>query len=65
MNDLYEASVIDDTIVMIVHATQESEVLVKTPWGHPSGSITVKIQGTVIAPLKCSMEIDKTWEELT
>ena len=61
-NDLYSAGVQNDKFVVIGNSNKTCEVAIKLPWGSNSKSITfheIEMQGTVLAPLKCSISIDK------
>ena len=62
MNDLYSAGVQNDKIILIANSNRECKVSVKMPWGAPTKTLNLKkieMQGTVLAPLKCSVSIDK------
>ena len=60
-NDLYRAGVSNDKFVLIANSNKSCEVSIKLPWGKSSSSSIIKdveMQGTVLAPLKCSLSID-------
>ena len=66
MNDLYSAGVQNDKAILIANSNKECEVSVKMPWGGVSKSTIlnkIEMQGTVLAPLKCSVSIDKVGKE--
>ena len=59
---MFDANVTDDKFVLIANANKNSKVAVKTPWGSVTERFDLKemeMQGTVIAPLKCSVKVDK------
>ena len=60
MNDLWEANVSDDKFALIHKMNEECNVKVKTPIGDTDSFIIkeVEMQGTVLAPLKCSLTTD-------
>ena len=60
-NDLYESGLTDDKFVLVSNANKVCKVAVKHSWGGISRRMTFKdieMQGTVIAPLKCSVQVD-------
>ena len=66
LNDLYTAGVSNDNFVLIANSNKEITVSIKLPWGARSKSFTlnnVEMQGTVLAPLKCSVSIDSIGKE--
>ena len=64
-NDFYNAGVQDDKFVLIANSKRSCNVAVKTPWGKTTRTTLKKIemQGTVLAPLKCSVSIDSIGKE--
>ena len=59
-NDVFEAGARDDNFVVLALANKTSRVAVKTPWGNLSERKTLhnlEMQGTVTAPIKCSVQI--------
>lgn len=66
-NDLYDAGVRDDHFILVANSSKNCQVAVKTPWG----SLTerkqysdIEMQGTVLTPIKCSVQIDTLGKEL-
>ena len=65
-NDLYKAGVQDDRFVLIANSNKNCNVAVKTPWGSVTERTilnNIEMQGTVLAPLKCSISIDTIGKE--
>ena len=65
-NDLYEAGVQDDKFLMMAKSNDRCKVAVKTPWGSISKRVEmrqIEMQGTVPAPLKCSVQLDTLGKE--
>ena len=65
-NDLYTAGVQDDKFLLITKSNEKCKVAVKTPWGSVSKRVEMKqieMQGTVLAPLKCSVQLDTLGKE--
>ena len=65
-NDLYRAGVSDDKFVLIANSNKTCEVSIKLPWGKCSTSTVIRdieMQGTVLAPLKCSLSVDRIGKE--
>ena len=60
MSDLWEAKVSDDKFALIHKMNEECVVKVKTPVGDTDSFVLneVEMQGTVLAPLKCSLTLD-------
>ena len=61
-NDLFSAGVKSDKFILIGNSNKACNVSVKLPWGSLSKPIhfeNIEMQGTVLAPLKCSLSIDK------
>ena len=57
---MFDAGVRDDNFVVMALANDSCNVAVKTPWGGSTERRKLKeieMQGTVIAPLKCSVQI--------
>ena len=66
-NDIYDACLTDDNFVLVTNACSTLSVAVKTPWDTTTERITlenVEMQGTVITPLKCSVQIDSFGKEI-
>ena len=60
-NDMFKAGLNDDTFVLVANSNSECQVAVKTPWGKQTKRKTLKnieMQGGVLTPLKCSVQID-------
>ena len=60
-NDMFETGVDNDQFVMIANSNKKCEVSVKTPWGSLCDKFTVdevEMQGSVLAPLRCSLQVD-------
>ena len=60
-NDLYNAGVNDDKFILLANSNKVAQVAVKTPWGSVTNRVEmreIQMQGTVLAPLKCSIQID-------
>ena len=56
----------NDKFILIANSNKECEVSVKLPWGSKTRSTilnNVEMQGTVLAPLKCSISIDRIGKE--
>ena len=65
-NDLYEAGVVDDQFVTVANSNKKCQVAVKIPGGSQTKRIEmneIEMQGTVLAPLKCSVQIDTLGKE--
>ena len=65
-NDLYEAGVTNDQFVTVANSNQRCQVSVKVPGGSQTKRIEMnelEMQGTVLAPLKCSVQIDTLGKE--
>ena len=60
MNDLFEAGIDDDNLVMIYEANRENYVAVNTPNGLSKRETVNEIvmQGDVLAPLISSLQVD-------
>ena len=66
-NDMFEAGLDDDQFVLVANSNEVCEVAVRTPWG----SLTerkklskIEMQGGVLTPLKCSVQIDTMGKEI-
>ena len=65
-NDLYNAGVQDDKFTLVANSNMNCNVAVKTPWGTTTERTmlhNIEMQGTVLAPLKCSISIDSIGRE--
>ena len=65
-NDLYNAGVKNDHFVLMANSNKKCQVAVRTPWGSVTKRVELKeieMQGTVPAPLKCSIQIDTLGKE--
>ena len=65
-NDLWTAGVQDDKFLLMTKSNERCQVAVKTPWGSISQRVEMKeieMQGTVPAPLKCSVQLDSLGKE--
>ena len=60
MNDFYDAGVTDDNFSLISLLNEKCKVKVKTPVGDTERFELnmIEMQGTVLAPLKCSVQMD-------
>ena len=60
MNDLWDVKVQDDKFALIYEMNKECVVTVKTPVGEtkPFTLNEIEMQGSVLAPLKCSVQTD-------
>ena len=65
-NDLYKSGVQNDKFVVIANSNKTCNVSIKLPWGShtkPFKLQNIELQGTVLAPLKCSATIDMIGKE--
>ena len=65
-NDLFNAGVRDDHFVLMANSNKKCQVAVRTPWGSVTDRVElneIEMQGTVPAPLKCSIQIDTLGKE--
>ena len=65
-NDLYESGVQDDKFLLMAKSNEKCKVAVKTPWGSLSKRVEmnqIEMQGTVLAPIKCSVQLDTLGKE--
>ena len=60
--DLYKPGVQNDKFILVANSNKKCDVKIKLPWGQMSKSAimsNIEMQGTVLAPLKCSVSIDQ------
>ena len=60
-NDFYDAGVKDDTFILVSNSNKSCKIAVKTPWGSVTPRVeleNIKMQGGVLTPLKCSVQMD-------
>ena len=65
-NDLFRAGIQNDKFVLVSNSNKVCNVSVKLPWGKLSKGLIfndIEMQGTVLAPLKCSLSIDRIGKE--
>ena len=65
-NDLFNAGVKNDHFVLMANSNQKCLVAVRTPWGSLTDRVElneIEMQGTVPAPLKCSIQMDTLGKE--
>ena len=65
-NDLFNAGVKDDHFILMANSNQKCKVAVRTPWGSVTERVElneIEMQGTVPAPLKCSIQMDSLGRE--
>ena len=65
-NDLYNAGVRDDHFVLMANSNKKCKVAIRMPWGSVTDRVElseIEMQGTVPAPLKCSVQIDTLGKE--
>ena len=65
-NDLYNAGVQDDKFTLVANSNMNCNVAVKSPWGTTTERTmlhNIEMQGTVLAPLQCSISIDSIGRE--
>ena len=65
-NDLFDAGVRNEHFNLMANSNQKCKVAVKTPWGSLTDRVElreIEMQGTVPAPLKCSIQIDTLGKE--
>ena len=65
-NDMYKAGLNDDQFVLVSNSNKSCKVAVKTPWGALTKRETlsnIEMQGSVLTPLKCSVQIDSLGKE--
>ena len=66
-NDMFKAGLNDDKFVLVANSNRECQVAVKTPWGSLTERKTfrdIEMQGGVLTPLKCSVQIDTLGKEM-
>ena len=61
INDLFEANVQNDNLVLLYDVNRKNTVKIKTPYGLTDSFELneVILQGTVLGSLECSVQIDK------
>ena len=65
-NDLFNAGVRNDHFNLMANSNKKCQVAIKTPWGSVTDRVElheIEMQGTVPAPLKCSIQIDTLGKE--
>ena len=65
-NDLFNAGVKNDHFVLMAKSNEKCQVAVRTPWGSVTDRVElneIEMQGTVPAPLKCSIQMDTLGKE--
>ena len=65
--DFYEMGLNNDMLAMIDSSSEEVEVFVKTPWGSLCDMFIAKdveMQGSVMAPLRCSVQVDSLGKDI-
>ena len=65
-NDFYSAGVTNDKFILIANSNKRCDVGIRTPWGDTDKRLVlnnIEMQGTVLAPLKCSVSIDNIGKE--
>ena len=65
-NDMFKAGLDDDQFVLVTNSNKSCKVAVKTPWGKLTRRETlsnIEMQGSVLTPLKCSVQIDTLGKE--
>ena len=65
-NDLFNAGVRNDHFVLMANSNKKCKVAIRTPWGSLTDRVElteIEMQGTVPAPLKCSIQIDTLGKE--
>ena len=65
-NDLFNAGVRNDHFNLMANSNKTCPVAIKTPWGSVTNRVElheIEMQGTVPAPLKCSIQIDTLGKE--
>ena len=66
-NDLFDAGLDDDKVVLVANSNESCDVAIKTSWGSTTERFelnNVELQGTVITPLKCSIQLDSLGKEI-
>ena len=65
LNDLFEAGVKDDKLVLLYKENQRNSLAVKTPFGltERKSINNIVTQGGVWGPIQCSVEIDEIGKE--
>ena len=65
-NDMYNAGLNDENFVLVANSNKQCQVAVKTPWGSftkRENLSDIEMQGGVLTPLKCSVQIDTLGKE--
>jgi hypothetical protein len=65
-NELFEAGVLDDQFVTVANSNKKCQESVTVPGGSQTKRVEmteIEMQGTVLAPLKCSVQIDTLGKE--
>ena len=63
---IYNAGLDNDQFVLVANSNKSCQVAVKAPWGTLTKRETLKnieMQGGVLTPLKCSVQIDTIGKE--
>ena len=66
-NNIYEAGLVNDQFVLMSRSIEKCEVYVKTQWGSLCEKFdveNVEMQGGVLAPLRCSVQIDSLGQDI-
>ena len=66
-NDIYKAGLNDDQFILVSNSNKVCQVAVKTPWGALTKRRefnNIEMQGSVLAPLKCSVQMDTLGKEM-
>ena len=66
-NDVFKAGLNDDQFVLVANSNKSCNVAVKTPWGSLTQRKTlhnIEMQGGVLTPLKCSVQMDTLGKEM-
>ena len=66
-NNMYEAGLMNDQFVLMSRSIEKCEVYVKTQWGSLCEKFdveNVEMQGGVLAPLRCSVQIDSLGQDI-
>ena len=64
---MFKAGIDDDKFVLVANSNETCQVAVKTPWGSLTERKTlhnIEMQGGVLTPLKCSVQIDTLGKEM-
>ena len=65
INDLYDAGIQDDKLALIYEVNKKNQVAIKTPFGiTPRVNINqIVLQGEVLGPLQCSVQVETISKE--